>query len=192
MEAKEFEYQVTEKEVVITKYLGNDAIVTIPDEINGNKVTVIGGGAFRDCKFMLEVILPEGLRHIGDYAFCECRGLSAVELPLSVEVVGNHSFYNCRNLRKLELPAALKYIGDGFIKNCDEINEIVLDTVKTVSSSVAVFLNELREEFCLTIRDREIQLIFPEYEYEYITNAPAMQCKTVTHGAGLKYSRLLA
>lgn len=187
MNFNDFEYRKWEGNIVITKYTGKDARVTIPYQIEGKEVRGIGQGAFRDCKFILEVILPKGLKYIEDYAFCECRGLSEIQLPQSVEVVGNHSFYNCRNLKKMGIPSALKYIGDGFIKNCDDINEIILDTTENISSGVAVFINEIREEFCLTVKDRQIRLIFPEYEYEYITNAPAMQCKTVTHGAGLKY-----
>lgn len=192
MDFKDFEYKITEKGIVVNNYIGDDAIVTVPNEINGNIVTAIGEGAFRGCKFILEVLLPESLTHIGDYAFCECRGLTEIELPKTVEVVGNHSFYNCRNLHKMTIPAGLKYIGDGFIKNCDEINEIVLDTAKTISSGVAVFLSEIKEEFCLTIMDSGVKLIFAEYEYEYITNAPAMQCKTVTHGAGIRYRQALS
>ncbi|MGE4214179.1 MAG: leucine-rich repeat domain-containing protein [Anaerotignaceae bacterium] len=188
----EFEYQITEKGTVVTKYTGDNAIVTVPSEINGHRVTAIGEGAFRDCKFILEVVLPEGLMHIGDYAFCQCRGLTEIELPKTVEVVGNHSFYNCRNLHKMTIPAGLKYIGDGFIKNCDEIHEIILDTAKTIGSGVAVFLSEIKEEFCLTVKDSGVRLIFAEYEYEYITNAPAMQCKTVTHGAGIRYRQAIS
>lgn len=192
MNFKDFEYKTTENGTVITKYTGDHAIVTVPYEINGNIVTAIGEGAFRNCKFIIEVMLPESLTHIGDYAFCECRGLTEIVFPNTVEVVGNHSFYNCRSLHKMTMPARLKYIGDGFIKNCDEINEIVLDTAKKISSGVAVFLSEIKEEFCLTIMDSGVKLIFAEYEYEYITNAPAMQCKTVTHGAGIRYRQALS
>ena len=192
MEFKDFEYQTTEKGISITKYIGNDAIVTVPSEINGHLVTDIGEGAFRGCKLILEVVLPEGLMHIGDYAFCECRGLTEIALPKTVEIVGNHSFYNCRSLHKMTIPAGLKYIGDGFIKNCDEINEIVLDTSQKISNGVYVFLSEIKEEFCLTIIDSGVKLIFAEYEYEYITNAPAMQCKTITHGAGIRYRQSLS
>ena len=192
MNFKDFEYKTTEKGTIVTKYTGDDVIVTVPNEIKGQIITSIGEGAFRGCKFIIEVVLPQRLAHIGDYAFCECRGLTEIELPKTVEVVGNHAFYNCRNLKKMTIPAGLKYIGDGFIKNCDEINEIVLDTVKTISSGVAVFLSEIKEEFCLTIINSGVKLIFPEYEYEYITNAPAMQCKTVTHGAGIRYRQSLS
>lgn len=192
MKFKDFEFEIYEKGTVVTKYTGSDAIVTIPSEINGHRITDIGEGAFRDCKFIFEVVLPEGLMHVGDYAFCECRGLREIELPKTVEGVGNHGFYNCRNLHRMTIPAGLKYIGDGFIKNCDEINEIILDTAKTISSGVVVFLNEIKEEFCLKVRDSGVKLIFAEYEYEYITNAPAMQCKTVTHGAGLRYRQALS
>lgn len=42
----DFEYQINGSEVTITKYVGDDSSVYIPDYIDGRKVTEIGEGAF--------------------------------------------------------------------------------------------------------------------------------------------------
>lgn len=42
----DFEYKINGSEVAITKYVGDDSSVYIPDYIDGRKVTEIGEGAF--------------------------------------------------------------------------------------------------------------------------------------------------
>ena len=44
----DFEYEETEDGLKITKYIGTDATVYIPDNIDGVPVTTIGSYAFKD------------------------------------------------------------------------------------------------------------------------------------------------
>ena len=51
----------------------------------------IGENAFRGCKGLRSVILPETIAHIFDYAFAECADLK-VEIPASVRSIRAHAF----------------------------------------------------------------------------------------------------
>src|SRR5699024_4754966 len=64
----QFEWIVDGNEVMITGYNGNETDITIPEEIDGMPVTVIGDGVFAD-KGLTSVILPTTLKEIGPYAF---------------------------------------------------------------------------------------------------------------------------
>ncbi len=181
---------ITEKNetgITIKKYKGKDSVVKIPKQIDGSDVTQIGDEAFRDCEFILDVKIPETVTYLGNYAFCQCRGLEEVVLPKSLVTAGSHCFYNCRNIVKMDVPCGLKYIGDGFIKNCEKICVIKIDCHKNISGGVVAFLNELKSDFCLEIEDINTKLVFPGYDFEYVSINAAKIFKTVTHGAGYKY-----
>lgn len=59
---KNFEYKITEndgkKTIAITKYLGNEEIVTIPDEIDNIPVTVIDDHSIRNNN-LRQIIIPQ-------------------------------------------------------------------------------------------------------------------------------------
>ena len=67
--------------VVITKYLGNDAEVVIPSEIDGKTVTLIDDDAFRNNEKLKSVKLPDTLIGIGVEAFAFCKSLESVNIP---------------------------------------------------------------------------------------------------------------
>lgn len=61
---KNFEYKITEndgkKTIAITKYLGNEEIVTIPDEIYNIPVTVIDDHSIRNNN-LRQIIIPQNI-----------------------------------------------------------------------------------------------------------------------------------
>ena len=70
--------------VVIKKYLGENAKVVIPAEIDGKRVTVIGEKAFYKCGFLAAVNIPDSVTEIGEWAFYECERLTSINLPENV------------------------------------------------------------------------------------------------------------
>jgi len=78
--------------------------VTVPTELDGRKVTVIGERAFANCDGMTEIILPEGIEEIrGWSSFVGCRGLSEVRLPQSLQKIGLWTFEGCTGLKRVNL-----------------------------------------------------------------------------------------
>lgn len=72
-------YEVRDGEVNITDCSESvSGKVTIPDSIDGNPVTAIGGSAFRNCEDMTDIVIPAGVTWIGENAFSGCSGLTNV------------------------------------------------------------------------------------------------------------------
>lgn len=187
---EDFEYSVNEYgNIVIDKYLGNSSFVKIPDYIDGKAVFEIGGGAFRGMDFITDVVLPEKLKIIGDYAFCECRKIKEFQLPEGFLETGGHCFYNCRALERLELPVSIEFLADGFVKNCEDLREISIVTDGKLCRGVVDLIANINNEITVILKKQNARLILPEYDYEYIGNAPAMRFMTLTHGSGEVFRR---
>jgi len=58
-----------DESMVITGYTGSATGVILPGEINGLPVTRIGREAFRGCKALQEIRIPQGVTNIGIRAF---------------------------------------------------------------------------------------------------------------------------
>ena len=188
----DFEYSVNENnEIIIYKYLGENSFVSVPESIDGKTVTEIGDGAFRNKRCITDLILPKGLQIIGNYAFCECRGLKEVSLPEGLLEAGGHAFYNCRNLEKMEIPTTIEFIADGFIKNCEVLKEVYVITDGRLGSAVAGFLINITNEIEVTFVKQNMKFLLPEYDYEYVANAPAKIFVTLTHGSGEFFRRAI-
>ncbi len=72
-------YELTSEGLVITGFISAERDVVIPDEIDGNKVSVIGKQAFADNHTMKTLVIPEGVTAIRSEAFYGCTGLSRIE-----------------------------------------------------------------------------------------------------------------
>ena len=96
--------------VVITKYTGNAADVTIPSVLDGRRVVGIGANAFAKQQQLRSVYMEEGLVRIGVDAFLECGNLQFVHFPESLELIDGGAFCDTA-LAELSLPAKLRKIG---------------------------------------------------------------------------------
>ena len=87
--------------------------LTFPAWINGKPVTHIG----RDVLIWLhpkpsEIIIPEGVTHIGNGAFIQIFDPFSVVLPSTLQHIGISAF-SSRGLTQINLPSGLKSIGNG-------------------------------------------------------------------------------
>lgn len=60
--------------------------------VKGSQCKTIETGAFRGCKSLKEIILPEGLEVLGNYVFYGCMGIRSLTLPASVKSIGTYAF----------------------------------------------------------------------------------------------------
>ncbi|MBR7099295.1 MAG: leucine-rich repeat domain-containing protein [Clostridia bacterium] len=125
----------------------NDLI--IPAEVNGIPVKVIGNHAFKNCRDIHTLTLPNSIVSIGDNAFSSCA-FETVEIPASVEKINQSAFYGCKKLvsvtfaqgsslsyigphafscsalESLELPSSLKNIKEQAFESCSKLVEVVI------------------------------------------------------------------
>ena len=69
-------YEISNNEVVIIGYFGEDTELEIPSEINGKNVTSIGTGAFNGCSDLTNIIIPNSVTNIRDSAFSNCDNVT--------------------------------------------------------------------------------------------------------------------
>lgn len=92
-----FTYAIADGECTITGYIGTDANVVIPSEIEGCKVTGIEKRAFYKNNVVSNIDIPDTMNSIDDYAFYYCSGLTSISIPDSVTSIGYNVFSGCNN-----------------------------------------------------------------------------------------------
>lgn len=93
-------------------------ILTIPDTVNGQRVTSLAPGCFRDCSDLTTIILPETLTTIGQEAFSGCTGLRGLYLPEGMETIAEDAFAGCVALEAICIPATVSSIAEGSFDDC--------------------------------------------------------------------------
>lgn len=89
--------------VTIVEYIAAFPVAEIPSDIDGQKVTVIGKGAFFDCDVVTSVIIPDTVKTIQNNAFSKCESLIDVNIPKSVTTIEEHNFTDCEILSGLNV-----------------------------------------------------------------------------------------
>ena len=142
----DWEYNVTGKQACVTRYLGSDTNVTIPNTLGGYPVTSLKGtfqsnltiisvvipsgvtkiddNTFYNCHALSSVTIPDGMLWIGATSFAECANLKSVTLPASVEMIDNHAFFNCSGLQSMTIPSSTTWIGDYAFSGCSAMTSV--------------------------------------------------------------------
>lgn len=125
--SKIFKYKIKNNEVIITKYKGKETVVTVPDEIEGVTVTVIGEYAFYNCKNLKEITLSNSITEIDKSAFKSCINLTKINFPFSLTIIREHAFFFCKNLKEMNIPNSLTNIGYSAFYKCKNLNKDIKD-----------------------------------------------------------------
>ena len=132
----EYIYNETLGGIEITKYIGSDETVSVPAEIDGEKVVKIGQKAFFGCRELKSVTLPDGVTEIADYVYNGCIELTSVRLPDSVTSIGVGAFECCYKLTDIEIPDGVTEIAYHTFLDCSELTSVTLpDSVTTIGRS---------------------------------------------------------
>ena len=121
----DFEYTIKDDYTVeITRYVGSDSDINIPDMIDGKKVTSIGDGAFENNKHIKNVKMTNNILSIGNGAYYNCQSLETIELSNALERIWIGSFGNCVSLKRIDLPDSLSYVDDFAFGNCESLETV--------------------------------------------------------------------
>ena len=98
--------------------------VTIP-----SNVETIGDGAFYDCLSLKNIIFEDNARlmRIEDQAFRGCKTLTSIVLPDGIEYIGSSVFYNT-SLRTFTIPSSVKTLGNYVFSGCFKLVEVINKT----------------------------------------------------------------
>ncbi len=123
--ASDFEYEAGEDGgITITKYIGTDTDVVIPEKIDGKNVTVIGAGAFNRCEVLETVVMSDKVITIANSAFSKCDRLTAVGLSNALISIGEAAFSHNEVLTSIILPDTLTYLGPLAFSSCKSLKHI--------------------------------------------------------------------
>ena len=113
--------------------------IRIPKEVTymdrTRKVTRIGRSAFKNCKYITSITIPNSVTSIEYYAFKGCSGLSSIDIPESVTSLGGVVFSDCTGLTSLTIPKSVTSIGEGIIEGCKNITSVSVEQGNTVYDS---------------------------------------------------------
>lgn len=120
-----FQYEIisyTDFTCRISKYVGEDSIITIPSEVSylnkDLKIVAIGANAFYNRSSIISVDIPSSIESIGSYCFSGCKSLEKVNLPSTLHGITSGMFYKCSILKNIALPNDLKVIGQYAFYGC--------------------------------------------------------------------------
>ena len=72
------------------------------------------------------VVISDGLTHIGQYAFSECGNLVSVNIPDGVESIADYAFAACGSLKEIVVPSTVVSLGHSVFAQCTGLVEVVL------------------------------------------------------------------
>ena len=113
---------------------GTAGTVTIPSTVNGYTVIAVSWGAFRGCKNLTTVVLPNTIEIIKPYAFLS-SSITSIDIPASVTTISSSAFASCSNLESVTLHDGLTAIENGAFSECSKLASITIpQSVQTIAS----------------------------------------------------------
>lgn len=114
-----------------------DDASAITNVVIGDGVTHIGEHAFEGCEKVIGINIPSSVKSIGACAFAACISLTKITIPAGVTRIGNSAFIGCELLEKIDLPSSIKIIEDGAFALCTSLEEISIpDGVEVIEEGI--------------------------------------------------------
>lgn len=145
--AAEYEYTVENGGITITKYLGKDAEIVIPAQIEGKDVKKLGFSFLRsdEEKVVTSVIMPDTITELNNEVFSGNSAIKSITFSKSLKVIPRKVCQNCKSLETVNLFEGIEVIEYMAFNNCDSLKSVVIpDTVKECSVN-AFFACDLLE-----------------------------------------------
>ena len=126
----EYEYILSGEDATIIKYNGTDAVVEIPDNLDGHTVKRIGADElsrlmpFYENPKLTKVTIPDSVECIGYGAFYKCPLLETVILGDNVEVIEAGAFRNSPKLSTVTINEKLTSIAINVFGGCSSLNTV--------------------------------------------------------------------
>ena len=133
----DFEFILNNTAVIVIRYKGTAADVTIPSRYKGIPVTAIDHAAFHNNSAVTSVTIPDSVTSIPDDAFGFCSQLTNISIPNSVTFIGFSAFNSCTSLKSITLPSSLSTIQSYAFYNCGNLETIRIPVSVTSIGNLA-------------------------------------------------------
>ncbi len=98
---------------------------TLPEAIDGYRVTALYEYAFSYWKSLSDLTLPKTLKTIGSYAFNNCMSLRRIEIPEGVTELAANAF-SVSGLEIIILPKSVKKIDNKAFDGCNYLKSVIV------------------------------------------------------------------
>ena len=160
----DYEYYVRDDGTVeITKYIGSAEKVDIPEKIDGKSVTSIGDEAFRFCRNLTSITIPDSVTGIGRSAFFYCENLFNLTIGDDVTYIGSSAFSGCRSLTDITIPDGVDEIGWYAFDGCVSLKNVNVKSGNNRYTSVNGILFN---------KDKSKLVLYPAGKTDKIYNIP--------------------
>jgi hypothetical protein len=122
--------------------LGDNVTWTLDSE---GTLTISGKGAISDYtdgdapfannEQIKNVIIDEGITHIGNYVFSSCHNIQSIELPKSLTGIGEYVFENCSSLTNIDIPDSVTSIGQYAFSGTAVKSIVIPESVVTLDTN---------------------------------------------------------
>lgn len=130
-------------DIIINTFTQNITKVSITGEL-----AKIPNNAFKDCKTLETIILPETVYIIGESAFQNCSSLKNVNIPTNVTTIGSQAFGSCTSLEQIIVPISVRNIHLAAFGLCENLTiyaecESFPETWQSMSCTIYFYKEEM-------------------------------------------------
>lgn len=99
----EYIYTVQDGNVKLQHFNGDESNVTIPEQLDGKPVKVLGEDSFYQKTNMKTIIISDSVTTIENSAFYRCYSLESITIPTNIQSIGDNPFFRCSSLSKISV-----------------------------------------------------------------------------------------
>ena len=96
-----------------------------------NSATRIGRGAFEERSSLTSINIPNSVTSIGEWAFSRCSSLKSVTIPRSVTSIREWTFEGCSSLTSVTIPSSVTRIGKYAFSSCSSLTSVTIPSSVT-------------------------------------------------------------
>ena len=125
-------------------------VLSVPGTVNGETVTAIAPGCFRDCADLTTILLPDTVTDIGSEAFAGCTELLGLYLPVGAETIGTGAFAGCISMESVYIPSSVTEIAPGCFDDCAALLYLFYDgDFESWDALYSDYINPFTTAICL-------------------------------------------
>lgn len=157
--AGQFSGNLTIPEKVPVIYLQTFTGTGFTGILNLANVKKIEVGAFHQCKFAGELVIPEGVTEVGSNAFNTYSGaITSIVLPTTLKIIGGYAFSSQNRLSEINFPEGLMIIGEGAFEGCSQIQRLELpSTLQTIQTGAFNGCSGVTQMVCHSVEPPIVQ-----------------------------------